>query len=693
MAEERPARRRRRQAVAQPDPQGAQPQPLEEVGRISPREAIRPAWRQMTEELRPVRQPDEAVSPAPRREEAAKTERQMTGEIRPVWRQTTEELRPVRQPREEEPIRIVAADEEKPAWMVTAGNVSGAASRRVSGRRAAEEDKGRAATPVKKKAAVPKATVVPKASTATKPSAAPKAPAEPKAPAAPKAQTRRAGQRTIAVQRSSRKARERRAQQARRTAATVLGALVLVALVVVATMGGGRLVDIKRTLDRGDGVFYPNIFVNNIPLEGKTLDEAASSVTQMVVSQISSWRITLRTQDGRSWDITGADLNMQYDVADQLDQLWAIGHSGSSSARYEQVKALEENPVMRYTTLTYDLTKVTQILTQIKREVDTPAVSATRVADDTKWPPFSYTDDVPGKELDISGLNEQICGMVDRLESGEVYLTPTPVQAAITKQYLQSQIVELATYDTTVGATSQPGRFINIRVGTEKFNHLTIKPGENVSFNKVTGLRTLENGYAVAPELAYGDYREGVGGGICQVSSTLYNAVVNAGLQVKTRTQHSLASSYVPLGLDATVQDNRLDFVFVNNTGYDIYISSEYYKKGNYYHCSFTIHGRPDPNGYSYKLESTVVQEIPVPEVTYVPDTDAQYVVYDDEEYVYTKGEKGYIVEVYLVTMDKKGMEVNRVLDHTDTYNARTPQTYVGVTPRETPVPNGYYGY
>ena len=171
------------------------------------------------------------------------------------------------------------------------------------------------------------------------------------------------------------------------------------------------------------------------------------------------------------------------------------------------------------------------------------------------------------------------------------------------------------------------------------------------------------------------------------MSSTLYNAVVNAGLEVRSRTQHSRPSSYVEKGLDATVQDDRIDFVFRNNTNADIFIETEYYKKGSYYRCKFTIYGRPDPNGYSYKLVSEVVQTIEKPETVYKPDKEMQYVVYDDEEYVYSKGEDGYIVDVYLVTMDANGLEVSREKKYTDTYKAVAPVTYVGVTPRETPVP------
>lgn len=576
---------------------------------------------------------------------------------------------------QEPPRRIIIAQDEEPEWMVSAKKVSGAASRRnkqaeeTRSFHHAERSSAAENPPPKEKPTQKKEEPSVRAKTVRKPTAGKKTTARKK------------------PRKLSKKARARRAQNIRRGITGILAAAVVLTLVIVGSIGGSRLLDIKRTLDRGDGVFYPNIFVNDIPLEGKTLDEAAAVVTQQVTSLISSWKITLRTQDGRSWDITGEDLKMKYDVADQLDQLWAIGHTGTSAQRYEQVKALEEEAVQRYTTLSYDLSAVNQILAQIKSEVDQPPVSATKVYDDTKFPPYSYTDDVPGQELDITGLNEKIMGMVDRLESGVVDLSPTPVEAPVTREYLESQIVVLSTFETTIGNTSTEGRFANIKLGTEKFNQLTIKSGESVSFNKVTGKRTEANGYQQALELAYGEYVMGWGGGICQVSSTLYNAVVNAGLEIVSRTQHSRPSSYVDKGLDATVQDDRIDFVFKNNTNADIFIESEYYKKGSYYRCKFTIYGRPDPNGYTYKLESQVVQTIPKPEVTYKQDTDMQYVVYNDEEYVYSKGEDGYVVDVYLVTMDSNGLEVSRKKVYTDTYKAAAPVTYVGVMPRETPVP------
>ena len=583
---------------------------------------------------------------------------------------------------EEEPLRIIVGNEQDtPDWMVS--DTSGAASRRTK-KKAEPSPRAEAARPSTRGTQESQDILMMKRGSSAERTASERRtdeePKKAKAPARKMPAKKPAKKRPM-----SKKARERRARKIRRTVIGSLCAVIAVVLLVVGVQAGSRLVNIKQTLDRGDGVFYPNIFVNDIPLEGKTLDEAAAVVTQQVQSLISSFRITLRTEDGRSWDITGDSLNMKYDIADQLDQLWAIGHTGSSSTRYEQVKALEAEPAMRYTTLTYDLSQVNQILNQIKAEVDQPAVSATRVQDDSKWPPFSYTDDIPGQTLDITGLNERICTMVDTLVSGVVVLSPTPVQATITRAQLEAQIVKLSSYETTVGKSGEyaEARAENVRLGTEKFNHLVIRAGESVSFNKVAGKRTVANGYQQALEIAYGNYVLGTGGGICQVSSTLYNAVVK-------RTPHAIPSSYVEKGLDATVSDDRYDFVFSNNTNSDIYIETEFVKVKGYYHSRFTIYGRPDPNGYTYKLVSQVVETIPLPEPTYEKDTTGEHVFYDDETAVKSSGREGYIVDVYLVTMDSKGLEISREKKYTDTYKASAPVYWIGVNPHETPIPEGF---
>ena len=84
------------------------------------------------------------------------------------------------------------------------------------------------------------------------------------------------------------------------------------------------------------------------------------------------------------------------------------------------------------------------------------------------------------------------------------------------------------------------------------------------------------------------------------------------------------------------------------------------------------------------------MEEIPEPEATYIPDKNAEYVVYDTETKKVSDGHEGHIVDVYLVTTDANGLVVSREKKYTDTYKALAPKIYVGVTPRETPVPAGY---
>ena len=505
--------------------------------------------------------------------------------------------RPQAAPVSDEPVRIiVGTEEDTPDWMVS--DTSGAASRRNKQKKAEPEAPRHTSRGAQETQAIlqMKQTRDERAADAAKKPAAPR-----KAPARKKKASARP---------MSKKARERRARKLRRLTIGALCGVIAVVLLIVGIRSGARLVDIKQTLDRGDGVFYPNIYVNDIPLQGKTLDEAAALVTQQVQSLISSFKITLRTQDGRSWDITGDSLNMQYNVADQLDQLWAIGHTGSSSVRYEQVKALEEEPAMRYTTLSYDMSQVNQILNQIKAEVDQPAVSATRVQDDSKWPPFSYTDDIPGQTLDITGLNERICTMVNMLESGVVDLTPVPVQPSVTRAQLEAQIVKLSSFETTVGKTGDyvESRTENIRVGTERFNRLTVAPGKSVSFNKVALKRTAANGYQAALEIAYGNYVEGIGGGICQVSSTLYNALLMADMHIVERHHHSWPLGYVDIGRDATISTGGPDLRFENTSGAALFILSETDEKQK--RITVKLYGRPLADGVSIELSSKKVKTL-----------------------------------------------------------------------------------
>ena len=102
----------------------------------------------------------------------------------------------------------------------------------------------------------------------------------------------------------------------------------------------------------------------------------------------------------------------------------------------------------------------------------------------------------------------------------------------------------------------------------EKFNGLVINPNEEISFNSITGPHTSENGYKSAIVIYNGEFTDGIGGGICQASTTLYNALLTSGVQINEVHKHTLPIRYVPLALDAMVSEYTADLKFVNTTDY-----------------------------------------------------------------------------------------------------------------------------
>ncbi len=131
----------------------------------------------------------------------------------------------------------------------------------------------------------------------------------------------------------------------------------------------------------------------------------------------------------------------------------------------------------------------------------------------------------------------------------------------------------LGSYQTSI-LNRDKERMENIRIAIRKINGYKLKPGETFSFNKVVGKRDSANGFKIAAIIINGEYGEDMGGGVCQVSSTLFNAADKAGLQIIERHPHSKAVKYVPEGRDAAVSYDYLDLKIKNNKSYTIEIKA-----------------------------------------------------------------------------------------------------------------------
>ncbi len=179
--------------------------------------------------------------------------------------------------------------------------------------------------------------------------------------------------------------------------------------------------------------------------------------------------------------------------------------------------------------------------------------------------------EVIGREIEVLNTVNQV---MEAEESASLDLITVDLDPEITAKLIESIHIVIGSYYTWMG--SGYSRVTNIMVAGEAINNTLLHPGQVFSFNQATGPRTAERGYEYAPIIVQGSVVLGLGGGICQTSSTLYNAVLGSQLEVVERYPHSKPVGYVPIGKDATVS-NYLDFKFRNNTDNFILIKASSY--------------------------------------------------------------------------------------------------------------------
>lgn len=223
----------------------------------------------------------------------------------------------------------------------------------------------------------------------------------------------------------------------------------------------------------------------------------------------------------------------------------------------------------------------------------------------------------------------------------------------------------------------------NIKVALSKINATRIESGEQFSFNKVVGKRTKENGFRMAKIINAGEFVDGYGGGVCQVSTTLYNAVLLAGLKIDKANKHSEKIGYVMTGFDAMVNWGTSDFVFTNNTSGDIYIFTDYTES----QMSIKIFG-VSKNGLSYKLRNEILDKRSAGKCQEVVDVDKKYydrVRYTDESFYLKTAHDGFTVKSYRDTY-MNGEFVKAELIRTDKYAPQSAIKIIGAEEREQPI-------
>lgn len=309
-------------------------------------------------------------------------------------------------------------------------------------------------------------------------------------------------------------------------------------------------------------------------------------------------------------------------------------------------------------------TAVDQEIESMKARWNKAAKNGSISSYDASSDSFTFAGEQTGIAINEEQLKSDIQSALSAKQFDKVItVSASEVQPEYSTAAAKQKYKTIGTY--TTNTTSNSKRNTNVRLAAEALNGTIVGPGQEVSFNDTVGQRTEAKGYQGAAAYNNGEVVQEIGGGVCQVSTTLYNAALKAGMKISMRRSHTFEPSYVTPGMDATVSWGGPDFRFINTSSSAIGIKASYSNQT----VTVSIYGVPVlEDGVTYSLESTKTETFDLPEPQYEEDQTLQ----PGQEVVKSKGTQGSRWQVKLV-VKKDGQVVSSEVDHTATYKGHNP--------------------
>lgn len=312
---------------------------------------------------------------------------------------------------------------------------------------------------------------------------------------------------------------------------------------------------------------YPGVRVDGIDVGGLSKREAQQRLTSL--SKAISNRKLYLGYAGQTWEMSMARLGAKVDVEAIAQAAFMIGREGSLLRRINEIieawRCRAEIPLV----YSFSLSRAERAIQELARNIDRDPINARLVVDGDL---VRAVPEKPGLRLDVKQSLERITRAMNT-GGTSVDLAVKIVQPKIRQSDFAGITGVIASYSTKYRMW-QRDRTHNLMTAAQALNGTLIKPGEVFSYNEVVGPRQPSRGYRKAPIFVRGEVEHGIGGGVCQVSTTLYNAALLANMKILSRAHHSRPVDYAPIGRDATVAYPSPDLKFKNTTPAPVYISA-----------------------------------------------------------------------------------------------------------------------
>ena len=423
--------------------------------------------------------------------------------------------------------------------------------------------------------------------------------------------------------------------------------------------------------------FFAGTKIDGIDVGGMTKDQAKAAVVAAQPKSPERVAISL-SLDGKEYDLDFSNVTFEYNTDDVINEAYSLyrlqGDEDNSKLTeyFNGVQALKVDPKEYQTAYTVKHEGVEETVKELLSKFHLEPENASISTFDTDSRAFTIIPEKKGYNINIPATTEKVKQMLDsRNYVGSVLVEAEIISPEITEASINATFGRISS--CTSKTTRNANRNNNIKKACAYMNGYILKPGKEFSFNKVVGQRTAARGFKEATVIAGGQYEQGLGGGICQVSSTLYNAVIKAGLTASERHPHAFPSTYLPLGQDATVDYPHLDFKFKNTTDGEIIVVAWWSKSDRI--CHVGLYGKKLPDGQTIKFESKTTSKGKTPsKVEYVEDPDMKV----GEKEVLRTAHNACTVVSYQVWYDKSGKEIKRKKIATSNFRAYTKKVAVG---------------
>lgn len=401
--------------------------------------------------------------------------------------------------------------------------------------------------------------------------------------------------------------------------------------------------------------FYKGVLIENVDLSGMDKVRAKEIIDKELNRNFFDNILTLRYEE-REWKFNLSDIAYSFLTDEAIEKAYKIGREGNFISRLRTIYTIRKNSVNFVVAPQFDRVRLKSILEGIKNEIDQKEIDASA----------NYRNGTVTFNREVIGKNIEIDKNLDLLENILLERDFSPIELKVDDivprvKYNEISVIEkvISTFSTSFNQ-QKTDRSFNIRLACERINNTILLPGEEFSMDKALGPRSIDNGYKNAPVIIKGKLIEGVGGGVCQVTTTIYVAVLKTKLEVVERRPHSLPLNYVEPGQDATISEGYIDFKFKNNKEYPVLISAQV--SGN--SIIIRILGKKDESLESIKLKSVIIKEIPPEKELVVVDET----IPDGERVVEKSAVTGRRVAVYRETYDKNNKLIEREKISEDLY-------------------------